>query len=513
MRTANSMKNVAVVLIGQVLNILLSFGARIVFVRILNAEYLGVNGLFTDVLSILSLAELGFGSAVIYGLYKPLALNDEKKIKALMNFYAFSYKVIGFTVLVLGLGLLPFLNIIIKDTPDISNLNFIYLLYLANSVVTYFYAYKRSLIIADQKNYIVTFYKSTFLFIATVVQVFVLLITKNFILYLAVRILFSFIENIFIARKANSLYPFLKEKNKEKLEIADRKDIFRNIKALMYHRIGSVAVEGTDNILISSIVGIVWVGLYSNYSLIIGAINSIMNQVFESVTASVGNLNALESKEKSFDIYKLMLFINFWIFGFCAISLWILLNPFITLWLGAKYVMSQWIVALIVVNFYVKGFRKTTLVFKDAYGLFWNDRYKPIAEASVNLIVSLILARYYGIAGILLGTFISSMTTVVWIEPLVVYKNGFKKSVGDYFKRFVSYALATLAAATLTSLISSFISEGLLLNFSLKVMVCIVVPNLFFLLIFSRTDEFKSVLEIIKVLIKRKKILKLNNSE
>ncbi|WP_034549894.1 lipopolysaccharide biosynthesis protein [Carnobacterium funditum] len=513
MRTANSMKNVAVVLVGQVLNILLAFGARIVFVRMLDVEYLGVNGLFTDVLSILSLAELGFGSAVIYGLYKPLAVKDEKKIKALMNFYAFSYKVIGFTVLTLGLGLLPFLNIIIKDSPNIPNLNFIYLLYLANSVVTYFYAYKRSLIIADQKNYIVTFYKSGFLFLATAVQVIVLLMTRNFVLYLLVRILFSVVENIFIAQKANKLYPFLKERNKEKLEKTDRKVIFKNIKALMYHRVGSVVVEGTDNILISSIVGIVWVGLYSNYSLILGAINSIVNQIFESVTASVGNLNAVENKEKSFDIYKVMLFINFWIFGFCAISLWILLNPFITLWLGAKYVMSQWIVALIVINFYIKGFRKTTLVFKDAYGLFWNDRYKPIAEASINLIASLILARSYGIAGILLGTLISSLTTVVWIEPFVVYKNGFKKSVSDYFKRYIGYGLAALTATILTSLASSFIPEGLFINFIYRVLLCVIIPNSFFLLVFSRTDEFKYVLAIIKVGLKRKKMAKVNTSD
>ncbi|MGX7393562.1 lipopolysaccharide biosynthesis protein [Carnobacterium mobile] len=513
MRTANSMKNVAVVLIGQILNILLSFGSRIVFVKMLNAEYLGVNGLFTDVLSILSLAELGFGSAIIYGLYKPLAVNNESKIKALMNFYSRVYRLIGFSVLGLGLVLLPFLNVIIKDAPAISNLNLIFLLYLANSVVTYFYAYKRSLIIADQKNYIVTFYKSGFFAVVTIVQVVILLVTQNFILYLLVKIIFSLIENILLSRKADILYPFLKDKNKEKLAVADRKAIFRNVKAMMYHRIGSVVVEGTDNILISSIVGIVWVGFYSNYSLIIGAINSIVNQIFESVTASVGNLNVVESEDKSFDIYKVMLFLNFWIFGFCAISLWILFNPFITLWLGSNFVMNHWIVALIVINFYTKGFRKATLVFKDAYGLFWNDRYKPVAEATVNLIASVILAKYYGIAGILLGTFISSMTTVFWIEPLVLYKNGFKRSVFDYFKRYAKYAGATFCAAGLTSLAGSFAGEQGINSFILKAFMCLIIPNTFFLLLFYRADEFKYVMEMLRGLFKRKKLAKVNHSE
>lgn len=513
MRTANSIKNVAVVLIGQILNIMLSFGSRIVFVKMLNAEYLGVNGLFTDVLSILSLAELGFGSAVIYGLYKPLAVNNESKIKALMNFYSRVYRLIGFSVLGLGLILLPFLNVIIKDAPAISNLNLIFLLYLANSVVTYFYAYKRSLIIADQKNYIVTFYKSGFFAIVTIVQVVVLLVTQNFILYLLVKIVFSLVENILLSRKADTLYPFLKDRNKEKLAVADRKAIFKNVKAMMYHRIGSVVVEGTDNILISSIVGIVWVGFYSNYSLIIGAINSIVNQIFESVTASVGNLNAVESEDKSFDIYKVMLFLNFWIFGFCAISLWVLFNPFITLWLGAGFVMNHWIVALIVINFYTKGFRKATLVFKDAYGLFWNDRYKPVAEATVNLIASVILAKYYGIAGILLGTFISSMTTVFWIEPLVLYKNGFKRSVFDYFKRYAKYAGATFCAAGLTSLAGSFVGEQGINPFILKAFMCLIIPNAFFLLLFYRADEFKYVMEMLRGLFKRKKLAKVNHSE
>ncbi|MEG0442784.1 MAG: hypothetical protein RR548_07460 [Carnobacterium sp.] len=510
MRTENSIKNAVFVILGQLLGILLSFISRTFFIRLLNAEYLGVHGLFTDVLSILSLAELGFGSAVIYGLYKPLAIKDEKKIKALMNFYALIYKLVGLAVLILGLILLPFLTFVIKDTPNIPHLNLIYLLFLFDSVFTYLFAYKRSLIIADQKNYIVTYYSRSFFALVNILQILVLYLTKNFILYLLVQIVFTVIENILLSKKADSMYPFLKTKNKEKLNEADKKELYKNVKAMALHRIGGVAVEGTDNILVSAFVGIIWVGLYSNYLLVLNAINSILNPLFDSVTASVGNLNAVESKEHSFTIYKNMLFINFWLVGFCAISLWILLTPFIVLWIGPNYVMNEMLVTLTVLNFYIKGMRKTTLLFKDAFGLFWNDRYKPVVELCVNLIVSITLATYFGFVGILLGTLISTLTTVFWIEPYVLYKNGFKTTVKDYFLRFSGYSGVLLAAALPARLASLAFSDASLVHFIVRLFICLIIPNLVFILFFYKTAEFNYLFGVLMNIIKKIKVKKVN---
>ena len=506
MRTKNSIKNIIVTLIGHIVSLVISFVARLVFVRMLSAEYLGINGLFTDILSILSLAELGLGSAIIYGLYKPLAVKDEKKIKAWMNFYALVYRIVGIVVLVLGISLMPFLDIIIKEQPNISNLNLIYLLFLTNSVSTYFFAYKRSLIMADQKNYIVTFYQKFFTILVNVVQMIALFLTKNFILYLVIKIIVSLLENLVIARRADMMYPFLKEKNKEKLTVEDKKGLYKNVQAMVYHRVGGVMVEGTDNILVSSFVGIIWVGLYSNYSLIVNAIFGIISQVFESVTASVGNMNAIESKEKSFDIYKVMLLLNFWFFGFSTIALWILLNPFIMLWLGEDYLMSTIIESMIVINFYIKGMRRITLIFRDSFGLFWNDRYKPLVEVIINLLVSAILAQYFGIIGVLFGTFISTMTTSFWIEPYVVYKYGFQRNVGDYFKRNAIFFATLLIAAIPTWYVSSILFTTInIWTFIGKVTVCIVIPNLIFILIFKNTAEFKYVMGIKKIMFEKNK--------
>ena len=498
LRTKKSIRNIATTVVGQFVGVLTTFFARMVFLRVLGAEYLGVNGLFTNVISMISLAEMGIGYAIIYSLYKPLAVRDEHKIKALMLFYRSAYHVIGFVVLVLGLSVLPFMDFIIKEKPNIPNLNIIYLLFLSDSVSSYFFAYKRSLIVADQKSHIVTTYHFVFFTLINIVQIIVLVLTKNFILFLIVKIFFTFFENLAISVKAEKLYPFLKRRYDAKLLPEDKKYIFRNVKALFYHRLGGVVVNGTDSILISAFAGIVSVGLYSNYFLITNAINSIIAQVYSSVTASIGNLNALETKEKSYEIFKAIDFANFWLSGFSSICLYVLLNPFISLWLGEKYVMNNLIVTFIVINFFVSGMRRSVLIFRDSLGLFWNDRYKPLFESIINFVASCILASSYGIIGVLLGTFISTMTTCFWIEPYVLFVNGFNNRLRDYFYRYGLYVVVTLVVGIVTWYISGIVHGTRLIDFAVKMMICLIVPNGIFLLIFNRSRELKYLQSIVR---------------
>lgn len=491
MRTNNSIRNIITALIGQILGIILSFIGRMVFINVLGTEYLGVNGLFTNVLSILSLAEMGVGSAIIYSLYKPLAINDTREIKALMHFYELAYRWIGITIFIVGIGVVPFLDYIIKDQPDIPHLTFIYLLFLINTVASYFFAYKRSLIIADQKNYITTIYRYGFYIILNVIQITILVTMKNFILFLIAQIVITILENLMVALKANSIYPFLREGEKVQLDRISRQEISKNVRAMMCHRIGGVIVNGTDNILISSFVGVIWVGLYSNYYLIINALNIIIGQIFSAVTASIGNLNAVESKEKSYYMYKRILFINFWIAGFCGISLWILFNPFIVLWIGEEYLFEKSLVIIIIVNFYITMVRKTTLVYRDAMGLFCHDRYKPLIEAVINIMVSVLLAPRLGIAGVFIGTFISTITTAFWVEPYILYKYGFERKVKDYFFRYTKYTLIILVTGIITHQICTVFTTVTWMSLFSRAAVCLIAPNLIFLGCFYRTDEFK----------------------
>lgn len=497
MRSTNSIRNVAASLIGQVLGTLSSFISRTIFIMILGTEYLGLNGLFTNILSILSLAELGVGSAIIYSLYKPLAINDTNKIEELMNFYKDTYRIIALIIFILGISIIPFLPNIIVDMPPIDNISFIYFLFLINTVLSYLFSYKKSLITADQKGYIITIYSYAFYIAMNIIQVIILIITKNYILFLLVQVAKTILENLTIANKANKMYPMLKNRNKAKLDKASKKEIGKNVKAMLCHKIGGIVVSGTDNIIISSALGVVLVGLYSNYCLIINAISLIVTQIFNAITASIGNLNAQESKEKSYQVFKNILFINFWISNFSSVTLFILLNIFIELWIGKEYLFSNSVTLLIVINFYMATSRLTAKVYKDSIGLFWNDRYKPIIEAIINIIASVLLVRIIGIAGVFLGTFISTITTTFWVEPYVLYKNGFNKNPKIYFIKWIKYTMTTILSGVITYKICLIFSDITWFSLFIKLLVCLMIPNILYAIIFRKSDEIKYVKQII----------------
>ena len=503
MRTKNSIKNIAFGIAGQLVSTLLNFVSRTVFIYVLGANYLGVNGLFSNILSMLSLAELGVGSAIIYNMYKPLAENDKEKLKSLMKLYARAYNYIGCIVAIIGLTITPFLDYIIKDKPDIPNLTFIYLLFLLNSVVSYFFVYKSSLIVADQKNYIVTIKYQKYALIQAVAQIIILFVTKNYILYLCIQIICSFTVNLSISRKADELYPFLRENNVELLDDKSKKQIFKHVTAMMSHKVGGVVVNGTDNILISSFVGVFWVGLYSNYVMIIGILNKFIGQVFTAITASIGNLNAEKDIEKSYNVYKKILFVNFWLYGMCTICLWILFKPFIEIWIGNKFLLPSSSVLIIIVNFYLSGMRQTTIAFNTTLGLFWNDRYKPWIEAIINVIASIILLSKFGIIGVFLGTLISTVTTSLWVDPYILFKHGFNKTLSLYFKSYLKYIIITIITGIITSYITQFIQINGFIGFIIKGLVCVALINIIFLIICFKSKEFKYFEDMIKNTIRK----------
>lgn len=483
MRTKNSIKNIITGISSQVMINFLSFFSRTIFIHTLGANYLGLNGLFTNILSMLSLAELGVGSAIIYNLYKPLADNNTEKIKSLMRLYAKAYKIIGIFIGISGMILLPFIDLFINDTPNVSNIEYIYILFLLNSVISYFYSYKSSLIIADQKNYIIVLKRQKITFIQTIVQIIILLITKNYILYLYTQIIFNFIFNFTVSRHADRLYPYLQDKCYQDIDNKSKKDIYRHVIAMMSHKVGGIIVDGTDNLLISSFVGVFWVGIYSNYTMILGILNSFIGQVFTALTASVGNLNAEDNIEKSYRIYEKIFFINAWIYGFCTICLIILFNPFIQLWLGEEYLLSKNIVYIIAINFYIKGMRQTNIMFNTTLGLFWKDRFKPWIESTVNLSLSIILLKYFGFVGVLLGTLISTVSTSLWIEPWILFRYGFQKDFKIYWKYYTKYTVMIIFILIITLSFNIDISENILINFISKGIVCLVIPNSIFIIL------------------------------
>lgn len=497
-RTEKSIRNIKYAIVGQAVGILISFVSRRIFVGFLSAEYLGINGLFTNILSILSLAELGVGTAIVFSLYKPLSENDTEKIKSLMSLFKKAYRIIGFFVVAVGIALTPFLNIFVSDMPDISNIKLIYILFVLNSAVSYFFTYKRSLIIADQNRYIATLYRYSMFFALNVVQIIVLATTRNFIFYLAAQVCCTVLENILVSKKANKLYPYLKEKGIKPLNQEDKGVISKNIRAMLMHRIGGVVVNGTDNILLSRLVSVVAVGVYSNYFLITNALNMVILLLTDSITASLGNLGATGDEEQNCDMFSVLNFGVFWIYGFSSICLFILFNPFIKLWLGESYMFDSNMVAIIVVNYYISGMRRSSIAYRDALGLYWFDRYKPIFEAAINLGVSILLGLKMGIIGIFIGTAVSTLTTCFWVEPYVLYKYGFHKSPLPYFLRYAKNTLICVAVGGLTFLITRLVPFDGMLGFVIIAVICLFVPNLVFFPFFYKTKEYKYLVTVTK---------------
>ena len=494
-RTQNTIRNVLAAMLGQLGGVLVNLLARVFFLHYLNQTYLGLNGLFTNVLTMLSLVELGVGPAMAYSLYKPLADGDTEKIKSHMAFYKKAYITIGLVIAALGAAFLPFYTVFMDEVPDIPHLNVIYCLFVANTVVSYFYSYKRSLIVCDQKKYIETSIHYGAYFILNLVQIVFLALTESYVLFLVLQVISTWAENFILARKADKLYPYLREKNVQPMDKTDSQVIFRNVAAMSMHKVGAVVVNSTDNILISKLIGLATAGLYSNYYTIIHPLQTITNQIFESIVASVGNLSATVKggdvghlKETFNDVF----FLAFWVYAFCATCLYNLLPPFIEfLWLRNRgWLLDGGTLIVLVINFYLYGIRRPVLTFRDASGAFWNDRFKPIFESIINLVASVLLARRFGLMGIFLGTLVSTVTTSLWVEPMVLYRNVFFLPLKDYFLRFLSYTAVGAAVCAVTTWLCGLVSYSLL-GLIPRVLICLTVPNLLLMAVFHRTKEFR----------------------
>ena len=370
-RMLNSVRNIFTGFLGQFITLITGFICRTIFIQCLKTEYLGVSGLFTNILSVLSLAELGVGSAINYALYKPLAEKNKREVSEYMNFYSKAYTSIGIIIFIIGICLLPFFKYLIKDTPNIKeNINLIYIIYLSNTSIGYFFSYKSALINADQRNYIVSLVNYLRVILQALIQIVTLLITKNFLLYLIIEFIFSIIENLVIAYITNKLYPFVKVNKKNKLEKSKKNKLIADIRDLMINKLSGVLVNNTDNLIITYFNGLVTVGLCSNYNLLINIINTTLKQFFNGIQASLGNLNAVESKEKRELYFNMMNLINFWLFGFCTICIVFLINDVITIWIGKDYLLPNSIKYILAVNFYIVGMQNSVWSYKVTSGIF-----------------------------------------------------------------------------------------------------------------------------------------------
>lgn len=477
---------------------LLKFIVRMVFIKTLPIEYLGVNGLFTNVLAMLSLAELGIGPAIVYSLYKPLAYGDKETVKSIMRLFKKVYIAVGGIILVLGLLLFPFLDSFIKDGQGVPQVHYFYLVFLLNTVVSYLWTYKRSLLIADQKQYVVNIYQAAVQVLVAVLQIIFLLIFADYWCFIILMLLGTVLENFSIAHKADKEYPYLNEKA-EVLDLDIKQQIVKNTKAMICHKIGGMVVFSSSNLVLSKFAGLAAVGLYSNYYMVIAALNAFAAKFFESITASIGNLMVLEESGKKIKAFKITEFITALQASICFCGLYVLFNPFVELWVGKEYLFSEVVVTAMAFSFYLTYMRKAVLMFRDACGLYWNDRYKPLAESVINLAASIYLTVHYGVIGVVVGGVISTLLTCFWVEPYVLFNNGIDIKLKDYFIDYLKFTVVALLAAVTSQLVySSLFTNVTILNFISSILICVIITLTLWFVVFYKREEMQYLVNFVK---------------
>lgn len=498
-RVKYATKNITFGWIGNIVTLLLGAILRQIFIERLGDTLLGVNDYYTTILTVLSLAELGIGTAFNYSLYGPVARNDIEKVKSYMLLYKKAYMTIAGVITVLGIALAPFLKYLIKDPGSNSwrDLTIYYFIFLFNTVSTYFVAYKYSLVNAQQKNYIQTNIMTATKAITVLLQIAGLYIFSNFYLYLLTSAAIELIQKIFVSFYLNRLYPYLKEKEVEKLSKEEVEGIGKQTKALIFHKVGDMARLQTDSAIIAAFIDVTTVGFVGTYNYVISSVSNFVNIIFNSVLSGFGNLIATESKEKQYLMFRVYRFLACWVYGFSAIGFYLLLTPLITLWVGAERILPDMVIGCIMIDYYFKGERIVLSNYKTAAGVFEQDKYLALIQGAVNLVISIVLVQRIGLTGIYIGTIISGLIANI-TKPFIIYKVCFSKNAAVYFWDSAKYvgvnAIALLIAMLLKKTVMTAVTIPL---FAAMIILITLVFHGLFLLAFGRCEEFKYVWNLI----------------
>nr|WP_296475598.1 oligosaccharide flippase family protein [uncultured Acetatifactor sp.] len=476
-RKKNAIRNIEIGVLNKTVTIICPFILRTVLIRELGTEYLGLGSLFTSILQVLNLTELGMGSAMVFHLYRPIAEEDNRRICALVSLYKYVYRVIGLIILLGGLLVLPFLpHFIHGQYPDDINIYFLYLLYLVNTVVSYFIAsYRSTILSAFQRRDIISMIGMAVHTGLYLMQIVCLLCFANYYVYVIWLPIFTIIENIVTARYVKRKYS-----NFVKPETIDKQDIrfiFSSVKDLFGHKLSRVVVNSVDTIVISAFLGLQMVTIYNNYYYLMSAVSGLLDIIYQAVLAGIGNSlvsERIEKNQKDFDKFTVL---NLWLVGWCAICFLCLYQPMMELWMGETLMLGIETVLLLVVYFYVWKSRQTVLLYKDAAGLWAEDCLRPYAEIIVNLTINILLVQIIGINGVLISTILSMLFVSLPWETRVFFRRCLKCSTRKYYLANLVCLALTFLAGTITFVICNFIPFSGIISFILKIAICMIVPN------------------------------------
>ena len=496
-RTKNAGRNMVFGVLKKLCMILFPFFMRTAMLRWLGAEYLGLNGLFLSVISVLNLAELGVSSAIVFCMYKPIAENDLKTICGLMNLFRYYYRLIGIVVGGAGLALVPILpKLVSGELPADVDIYVLYLLNLLTTVLSYLlFAYRNCLFTAYQREDIPSKVALTVMFVQYPAQLLALYVTRNYYWYVAIMLVCQIVTHLSTALASWKMFPYLRPEGRISEE--QRKDVGQRIRALFYTKIGYVIVDQADTIVISAFLGLTILAQYQNYFFVMNSVYGIMTILFFSVLAGIGNSLVVESREKNFHDLETFTFIILWIACFCGTSMLCLFQPFMKIWVGEELLLPVSFVVCICVYFLVREIDQLLNIYKDAAGIWHQDRFRPIATALCNLAMNLAMVRLWGLYGILLSTILSmAFVGLPWLCRSLFTTVFRREWMRGYVGRLLKYTLAAVTVAALTFFVCSFIHLGAWIDFFVRAGICLLLPNLLLFLLYRRTPAFGETLAL-----------------
>ena len=506
-RTRLATKNVIAALITNVLIFPIQFINRYYMVRYLGIKYLGITSLFTNILSVLSLADLGIGTAIVFLLYKPLAEHNINKISVLMKFYRSIYRLIALVIFILGLVVMPFLHIFLHEEINYSHVYILFIIYLLGTASSYLFSYNQSLLYADQKNNIYAWCNLIVSYVMIIIQVIIVKIFANLLLYAGLFVFTNFVTNIFVNAYVNKSYQ-LNYKTEEKLTDSEAVELKENVIGNVVMRVSGVVVNGTDSLLLSAFVNVIQVGLYANYLTITNVISRIMSQVLNAVTGSIGNFIVNKGRAESEKLFFNLQFLNFILLNWAVLGIIFVSKDVITAWLGKKYVLSELNTILIGLSFYFMNYRMLGWNFIAVYGLSKYMKLFSLSEMLTNFVLSFIFLKFFklGITGIVLGTICSTLLTVGWQDPWVIFHHAFKKPLKRYITRYFFNIFILMVELFIITSIFHFIDIKILnvwIRLIIKIVSILLAGTFIPLLFYLKTGEEKYLLSLCQRLLKR----------
>lgn len=439
-RVHRSVMNIKVGMLFYVLSLFLAFFSRKIFLDCLGTEFIGLTNILMNIMSYLSVAELGIGTSIVYFLYKPLQEDNHEKINEVMSMLAYLYRCIGAIIGICGLIVSFFFPWWFDNlTTGLPLVYFAFFSFLASSVSGYIFNYKQLLVSANQKQYMVNAYFQTIGIVQSLVQILLAYYYRNLYLWVVVCLVFTIIGIIIFNIRIRQLYPWLSINLKEgRNNLKKYPEVLKKTRQIFVQKIKDLILYKSDELLVGIFVSVVQVAFYGNYTIITNKLNFLVNILSDGMNAGVGNLVAEGNEKNTMKVFWELTAIRFLIVGIVVFSLLLFLQPFVTCWFGAQYRLSDLIIYLLIFNIFIHLSRGVVQMYLSAYGLY-QDVWAAWTELFLNIAVTLALAPFFGIVGILLGKIISVFFISFFWKPFFLFSKGFHKSVVEYWRGMVSY--------------------------------------------------------------------------